>query len=178
MDGLIHWCAGTAPDRVARCFNPAMAERFEAAESVEIDAPPERVWQALVDPDLVARYMHGTSVETDWNVGAPIVWRGEWQGRRYEDKGEVLAFDPPRRLAVTHWSPLTGDPDVPDNYHHVTYDIEPLDGNRSRLTLTHGNSPSQEAAEAMIENGWRPMLQSLRAVAEEAADKEPPVPPA
>jgi uncharacterized protein YndB with AHSA1/START domain len=52
------------------------------------------VWHALVEPDLVARYMHGTSVETDWSVGALIVWRGEWQGRRYEDKGEVLAFEP------------------------------------------------------------------------------------
>jgi hypothetical protein len=58
---------------------------------------------------------------------------------------------------------------VPDNYHHVTYDLEPLDRNRSRLTLTHGNSPSQEAADTMIETGWRPMLRSLTQVAEEDA---------
>jgi len=144
-----------------------VAETFQAQESVEIEAPPERVWQVLVEPDLVARYMHGTSLETDWQVGGPIVWRGEWQGHSYEDKGEVLAVEPPRQLAVTHWSPLTGDADEPANYHHVTYVIEPLAGGRSRLTLTHGNSPTQEAADAMIENGWRPMLQSLKEVAED-----------
>ena len=144
-----------------------MAETFQADASVELDAPPDRVWQVRVEPDLVARYMHGTSLETDWQVGGPVVWRGEWQGRDYEDKGEVGAVEPPRRLAVTHWSPLTGEPDTPENYHHVTYDIEPLGEDRTRLTLTHGNSPSQEAAEAMIENGWRPMLQSLKEVAEE-----------
>jgi uncharacterized protein YndB with AHSA1/START domain len=144
-----------------------MAEGFQAATSVEIDASPSRVWQVLVEPDLIARYLHGTSVETDWQVGAPIVWRGEWEGRSYADKGEVLAVEPPRRLAMTHWSPLTGEPDLPVNYHHVTYEVEPLGESRSRLTLTHGNSPSQEAADAMIDNGWRPMLESLKQVAEE-----------
>jgi uncharacterized protein YndB with AHSA1/START domain len=143
-----------------------MAQVFEATTSAELNASPERVWRVLVEPDLVAQYMHGTSVETDWQVGSDVVWRGEWQGKSYEDKGEVLAFEPPRRLSVTHWSPLTGEPDEPANYHHVTYEIQPLGSDRSRLTLTHGNSPSQEAADAMIENGWQPMLESLKQVAE------------
>jgi uncharacterized protein YndB with AHSA1/START domain len=145
---------------------PRMTQVFQASTTVEIAAPPERVWQTLVDPDLVARYMHGTAVETDWTVGSPIVWRGEWEGKPYEDKGEVLAVDPPRRLAVTHWSPLTGDADEPANYHHVTYELEPIDGGRTALTLTHGNSPSQEAADGMIEGGWKRMLQELGKVAE------------
>jgi uncharacterized protein YndB with AHSA1/START domain len=140
---------------------------FSAQTSIEIDAPADRVWQALVDPALVARYMHGTHVDTDWAVGSPIAWRGEWQGRSYEDKGEVLAFEPPRRLAVTHWSPLTGDADEPVNHHHVSYELEPLGDGRTRLTLTHANSPSQEAADGMIASGWAPMLQELAKVAEE-----------
>jgi uncharacterized protein YndB with AHSA1/START domain len=144
-------------------------QTYEASTSVEIQAGAEQVWQALVDPDLVKLYLHGTTLETDWTVGGPVVWRGEWQGKPYEDKGEVLAIDPPRRLAVTHWSPLTGDPDVPENYHHVTYELEPLDAGRTRVTLTQGNSPSREAAEAMIENGWRPVLQTLKQVVEEQA---------
>jgi uncharacterized protein YndB with AHSA1/START domain len=143
-----------------------MTQVFSASTSIEIDAPPQRVWQTLVEPGLVARYMHGTTVDTDWTVGSPIVWRGEWQGRQYEDKGEVLAVEAPRRLAVTHWSPLTGDADEPANYHHVTYELEPLGEHRTRLTLTHGNSPSQEAADGMIAEGWTPMLQALKTVAE------------
>jgi uncharacterized protein YndB with AHSA1/START domain len=143
-----------------------MTQVFDASTSIEIDAPPERVWQTLVEPEQVARYMHGTAVDTDWSVGSPIRWRGEWQGRSYEDKGEVLAFDAPRRLAVTHWSPLAGDPDEPANYHHVSYELQPLGGNRTVLTLTHGNSPTQEAADSMVADGWTPMLQEIRKVAE------------
>jgi uncharacterized protein YndB with AHSA1/START domain len=142
-----------------------MSEVFQATTTIDIDASPAVVWRALVEPALIAQYMHGTDVDTDWAVGSPIVWRGVWQGKPYEDKGEVTAFDDPRRLAVTHWSPLTGDDDVPANYHHVTYDLEPSDGG-TRLTLTHGNSPTQEAADAMIANGWEPMLQDLKRVAE------------
>ena len=151
---------------------PGMAETFQASASVDLAVPAQRVWRVLVEPDLVARYMHGTSLETDWQVGAPVVWRGEWEGKSYEDKGEVLEFDPPRRLAVTHWSPLTGEPDEPENYHHVTYEIEEVGPDRSRLTLTHGNSPSQEAADAMVEGGWRPMLETLAQVAESDASSE------
>jgi uncharacterized protein YndB with AHSA1/START domain len=143
-----------------------MTQVFEASTGTEIDASPERVWQTLTDPQLVARYMHGTTVETDWAVGSPITWSGEWQGKSYEDKGEVLAFEPPRRLAVTHWSPLTGDADEPANYHHVTYELDPLGEQRTGLTLTHGNSPSQEAADGMVANGWTPMLQEIKKVAE------------
>jgi uncharacterized protein YndB with AHSA1/START domain len=78
-----------------------------------------------------------------------------------------VAIRPPRVLSVTHWSPLTGDPDTPEYYNLVTYDLEPLDDGGTRLTLTHGNSPSREAAEAMIENGWRPVLEGLKQVAED-----------
>jgi uncharacterized protein YndB with AHSA1/START domain len=139
---------------------------FQASTSIDIDASADRVWQTLTDPDLVARYMHGTALDTDWTIGAPIVWRGDWQGKSYEDKGEVTAFDPPRRLAVTHWSPLTGEPDEPANYHHVTYELEPLGEARTGLTLTHGNSPSQDAADSMVADGWTPTLQELKKVAE------------
>jgi uncharacterized protein YndB with AHSA1/START domain len=113
--------------------------------------------------------MHGTTVETEWVEGTPILWRGEWEGREYEDKGEVLVVDAPFRLAVTHWSPLTGDADEPANYHHIRYDLEQLGSDRTRLTLTHGNSPTQEAADAMVENGWRPMVDALKKVAEESS---------
>jgi uncharacterized protein YndB with AHSA1/START domain len=142
-----------------------MTQVFQASTRIDIDAPPARVWQTLVEPDLVARYMHGAEVDTDWSVGSPIVWRGEWQGRSYADKGEVLAFDPPRRLGFTHWSPLTGEPDIPANYHHVTYELEPLPDGRTGLTLTHGNSPSQEAADSMVATGWTPMMAEIGKVA-------------
>jgi uncharacterized protein YndB with AHSA1/START domain len=143
-----------------------MAETFQARTSIDVDVPPERLWQVLVEPEQIAKYMYGAAVDTDWQVGSPIFWRGEWQGKPYEDKGEIVAFDPPRQLVYTHWSPLTGDPDEPAYYHHVTYHLEPLDGGLTRLTLTHANSPTQEAADAMIATGWRPTVEAVKEIAE------------
>ena len=61
-----------------------------ATAAVDIAATPQRVWTALTDADEVERYMFGSRVETDWKPGSPIVWKGEYEGRRYEDKGEVI----------------------------------------------------------------------------------------
>jgi uncharacterized protein YndB with AHSA1/START domain len=143
-----------------------MTDRFEASTSIDVEAAPARVWQVLTEPEYVRRYMHDTELDTDWREGGPIVWRGEWQGKQYEDKGEVTTFRPQQLLSVTHWSPLTGEPDTPEHYHQVTYELQPLSDELTRLVLTHGNSPSQEAADGMIEGGWSPLLQELRNVAQ------------
>lgn len=68
-----------------------MNNSFVAETQVTIHAPVDAVWRALTEPELVKQYLYGTQVETDWQVGSPITWRGEWKGQPYEDKGEVLA---------------------------------------------------------------------------------------
>src|SRR6478735_4317977 len=98
-----------------------------ATASIDIAAPAEQVWAALTEPEQIAAYMFGSQVETDWQVGSAITWNGEWEGKPYQDKGEVLAYDEPRRLSVTHFSPLTGQDDVPENYHTLVYELSDAD---------------------------------------------------
>lgn len=77
------------------------ADRDDVARaSTTIDAPNPRVWSALVDPEQIARWMVGTTVDTDWREGSTITWKGEWQGTAYEDKGTVLQVEEGRLLAV------------------------------------------------------------------------------
>jgi uncharacterized protein YndB with AHSA1/START domain len=142
-----------------------MPRGFEAIKTLAIEAPPEKVWRALTDPDQVREYMHGTNLATDWVVGDPITWSGEWQGKSYVDKGTVLEVDPGRRLAYTHWSPMGGSADQPENYHTVSIDLTP-EGSQTKLTLRQDNNPSQADADAMAENNWGPMLEGLKATAE------------
>jgi uncharacterized protein YndB with AHSA1/START domain len=61
-------------------------QTYSAQTSITINAPVERVWQALVNPELVQQYLHGTTVQVDWRAGGAITWRGEWRGTLYEDK--------------------------------------------------------------------------------------------
>jgi uncharacterized protein YndB with AHSA1/START domain len=143
-----------------------MPGSFVAVAHATIAAPPAKVWEALTDPALITKYFHGTTVESDWEVGSPITWTGEMGGTPYEDKGEILAFEPGVRLQHTHWSNLTGEPDEPEYYKTVTYDLAEIDGS-TQLTLTQDNNPSQEAADEMVTKGWQPILHGLKDVVEE-----------
>ncbi|MFA7250147.1 MAG: SRPBCC family protein [Dehalococcoidia bacterium] len=84
-----------------------MAEDSIAGAKREMDAPASRVWDALTDPAQIKQYYFGTDLQTDWKIGSPMTFRGEWQGRAYENRGTLTAVEPNRRLAYTHWSPLS-----------------------------------------------------------------------
>ena len=142
-----------------------MSRGFEAIKSVTIDAPRAKVWDALTNPLKVKQYMHGTTMSTDWKVGSPITWTGEWQSQSYEDKGTVLAVEPERLLKTTHWSPMGGSQDEPENYHTVTYQLAEQ-GGKTIVALTQDNNATQEEADKMAENNWGPMLQGLKETAE------------
>ncbi len=71
-----------------------MNKKFTAKASTTIHAPASNVWDAITKPELIKQYMFGTDVITDWKVGHPIIYRGEWQGKPFEDKGKVLKVEP------------------------------------------------------------------------------------
>jgi uncharacterized protein YndB with AHSA1/START domain len=130
---------------------------------VEISASPGQVWHALTDPDLIRQYFFGTRVETTWEPGSPITWSGEYDGHAYEDKGEVLEVVPERRLVVTHFSLMSGQEDVPENYHRVTYRLDD-DGDATRVTLVQDNTPA--GSEEEFRANWETMLGNLKELVE------------
>jgi uncharacterized protein YndB with AHSA1/START domain len=140
-----------------------MTDHVAIAET-EIEASPGEVWSALTDPRQIAKYMFGSQVETDWKAGSPIVWRGEYEGKGYEDKGEILEIDPPKRLKMTHFSPLSGAEDVPKNYHTVLYELEE-DEAATHVRLSQDNNPTEEQAERSKE-AWEKMLSGLKQTVE------------
>lgn len=135
-----------------------------ARVSATIDAPIASVWDALVTPETIKRYMFGTTVVSDWKPGSPIVWRGEWKGKTYEDKGTILDFEPNRRLRYTHFSPMSGEADTPENYHTVTVELAE-EGGRTRVSLAQDNNPTDEARDESEKN-WTVMLDGLKKVVE------------
>jgi len=136
-----------------------------ASSSITIDAPVDKVWRALTTPELIKQWFFGVDTESDWEAGSPLVHRGEWQGKPYEDRGEILKIDPPRLLVHTHWSDLSGLPDRPENYQEVTWALEEL-GAMTKLTVTERNLPSEEAKE-VSENAWKTALTGLKGVLED-----------
>jgi uncharacterized protein YndB with AHSA1/START domain len=138
---------------------------YVATAECEIEASPEDVWRGLTDPEAIREFMFGSEVETDWKPGGPITWKGEYEGKSYEDKGEIVTAEPGRLLEVTHFSPLSGQEDKPENYHRVRYELQAADG-RTRVRLTQDNSGSTEEAEHSSAT-WQAMLDGLKKVVEQ-----------
>jgi uncharacterized protein YndB with AHSA1/START domain len=135
-----------------------------ATATATINAPASKVWDALTKPDQIKQYLFGTQVTTDWKVGSPITYKGEWKGQAYEDKGKVLEIEPRKRLVSTFWSALAGLPDKPENYKTVGYELA-AEGDRTKLTITQDNNASQdEAREA--EKNWRMVLDGIKKLVE------------
>ena len=137
-----------------------MNGNFVAQVQRDIAAPKARVWEALVDAEAIERYMFGTHVASDWKKGSPITWKGEYKGKKYEDKGKVLDIEPGRRLRYSHYSPIAGLPDKPENYHHVTIELQ-ADGPLTHVTLSQDNN-ADEKAKAHSEKNWSMMLDGLK----------------
>jgi uncharacterized protein YndB with AHSA1/START domain len=141
-----------------------MTENLIAESSITIEAPADAVWQALTDPALVEKYYFGTKVHSDWMPGSPITWEGVYDGTEYSDHGTILEAVPGQRLAHTHFSPLSGRQDVPENYHTLTWTLEPTDGN-TLVTLTQDNNESYDAVKHSEQN-WASVLEGLKSVVE------------
>ena len=135
-----------------------------AKASISINAPTGKVWDALTNPALIKQYMFGTTVISDWKEGRPIVWKGEWQGRTYADRGVILKLKPERLIRYSHFSPLSGKPDLPENYHTVTVELV-SDGASTTVLLSQDNNETEEEREHSEQN-WKMMLDALKKLLE------------
>ncbi len=135
-----------------------------ATAEIDIHAPRSKVWRALTDPDQIQKYMFGSRVDAEWKPGSRLTWKGEYEGKKYEDKGEVVEVAEERRLKVTHFSPLSGEKDIPENYHTLLYELEENDG-ITHLAFSQDNNRSEEAAEHSRTN-WETVLSGLKQVVE------------
>lgn len=127
-----------------------------------VQAPLESVWEALVNPEMIKEYMFGANVISDWKDGSQIVWKGEWKGQPYEDKGTILKFRKLKTLQYSHFSALSGKPDLPENYHTVTIKLSEFELYAGvEVELTQDNNETEEE-QKHSEDNWNKMLEGLK----------------
>ncbi len=141
-----------------------MSDSLTAEASITVNATPARVWKALTDPKQIKKYLFGTETTTDWKKGSPITYTGEWEGKKYEDKGTIIEIIPEKLLHTTYYSSMSGKEDRPENYSHVYYKVSP-EGEQTRLTITQDNNSTRESKEHS-ESNWGQVLQSFKNVVE------------
>lgn len=132
--------------------------------SISVDASPAQVWKALTTPALIKKYLFGTDVSSDWKEGSIITYTGEYEGKKYHDKGVIKKSDPGKILQSTYWSSMGGKEDKPENYNLITYRLS-KEGDKTKLTLTQDNIATEKEKDHSSEN-WKVVLEKLKEVAE------------
>jgi uncharacterized protein YndB with AHSA1/START domain len=135
-----------------------------AKASITVDAAPADVWKALITASLIKKYLMGTDVNTDWKPGSTINYTGEYQGKKYHDKGVIKKIEPGKILQSTYLSSMSGKEDRPENYNLVTYELS-KQGNKTVVMVSQDNNATEKEREHSVEN-WKMVLSKLKEVVE------------
>lgn len=140
-----------------------MQTRHKTTYQTIVKAPLKKVWEALTDADIVKQYFFGSNQETNWKVGSPIRFWGEYEGQKYEDKGEVLEYEQNKKLAFSYLSSWSGLPDEPDNYLYVSYEVKEVPEG-TQLSITQSNYDEEKAKHS--EANWATVIDGLKKIVE------------
>ena len=129
----------------------------EKVYEIYIKTTPERLWAAITDPEIRAKYNFGAAVRSDWTVGSRLEM-GAPKAAGLLGEGEILEVDPPRRLVHT-MTALWGDDVRAEGPSRVTWEISPV-GDSCRLVVTHDQL--REGANEQLYGGWPMILSGLK----------------
>jgi uncharacterized protein YndB with AHSA1/START domain len=141
-----------------------MATGIKVEVQIDINSDPAKVWDALVNPEIIKQYLFGTNTITDWKVGSPIVFQGVWEGVEYKDKGTILEFIPEQKLKYDYWSSFSPLEDKPENYQQITFMLE-KNGELTKLTLLQENI-NDETTKEHSEKNWIMILDQIKQLVE------------
>ncbi len=141
-----------------------MKKQLTSKSSIELNTSPTKIWEALIKPELAKEYFFGAEITTDWKEGSPIIFKGEFNGNKYEEKGILLNFKPNSQLQYTHWSHFDGLPDQPENYRTWTFDIAEKN-ETTLLTISENNIPTEKQKKRSDEF-WKETLIKIKRLTE------------
>ena len=139
--------------------------------SVAINATPERVWDALINPEQTKKYMFGCETVSDWKPGSALLWKGNYEGKEMVFvKGNIVNIEPEKLLAYTTMDPNSEIPDIPENDLTVTYTLS-SQHEQTVLTVTQsdyatvgdGEKRYRESADG---GSWDPILVQIKKLLE------------
>jgi uncharacterized protein YndB with AHSA1/START domain len=137
------------------------------SNSILINAPVEKAWQALTDPEQIKKWMLDEEIHilTDWKPGSPIVIKGTLHWVDFENTGVILENIPGKLLCYNHLSSLSELPDQPENYTVIEFLLTPIE-NMVNLELTLSNFPTESIYKHLVLY-WNPTLEIFRKFVEQ-----------
>ena len=150
-----------------------MSEGKYIVSEIKIESTAKKIWDVLTNPEHTKKYMFGCETVSDWKVNSPLLWQGEYNGHKMTFvKGNIISIEPEKKLLYTVFDPNNKNmADIPENYLHVTYELQPSDKGML-LTVTQGDyNKVAEGEKRYAESynngeGWMPILKQIKTIAE------------
>ena len=139
--------------------------------SITINAGPEKVWNALINPAQTKKYMFGCETVSDWKPGSALLWKGNYEGKEMVFvKGNIINIEPEKLLVYTTIDPNSEISDIPENYLTVTYTLS-SQNEQTVLTVTQGDYATVADGEKRFREstdggGWDPILAEIKKLLE------------
>ncbi len=127
-----------------------------------IRTTPERLWSALTDPDFMKEYWFGVHFETEWKPGGH--WEMIYPDGRVTDAGEIVEFDPPKRI-VLKWRHELRPELKAEGFARCTIELEPVP-DAVKLTITHAMDRAESKLIQAVSGGWPRILSNLKSLLE------------
>ncbi len=132
--------------------------------TIVLNAPAEKVWNALTQPELVKQWQYGSDLLTTWKTGSEIRFRNEWEGQVFEQWGTVLEVVPNQKIKYSLFFPRPGLEDKPENYFIMNYVLTEENQKTKLEIIQEDNRPGAVQEEPQGEEN--PILQGLKALIE------------
>ncbi|WP_315824162.1 SRPBCC domain-containing protein [Paraflavitalea speifideaquila] len=133
-------------------------------KSIEINTAASKVWNALINPDIITQFLPGVEVITDWKVGSELIFVYDQAGNQVRDKGIILDFVPTHLLRYTYWTPYSGLEDHPEHYTTITYSLSE-ENNKTLLTVNQINFNCEQWWQNSLA-GWDDVLATIKEIVE------------
>lgn len=139
---------------------------MKSEKTISIDTNVKHLWEVLTKSEFTKEYMFNCSVESDWKVGSPITWQGNYQGYEAYQKGEIIKIEFNKLIKYSTFDPNFGLEDRPENYIHVSYLINETGIEVTELTIINETFDENEERMIHISQGWKMVMDKIKEVAE------------
>lgn len=133
--------------------------------TIRIKTSADRVWEILTNPGFVKQWQYGSDLVTTWEPGSAIRFRTEWDGKVFEQWGEVLEIELLKLIKYSLFAPRPGLEDKPENYFTMSYKLKSDDDHVKLEIIQEDNRPGAHQEPPQGEEN--PILQALKKLAEE-----------
>ncbi|MES2590790.1 MAG: SRPBCC domain-containing protein [Bacteroidota bacterium] len=147
-------------------------EELFVKNSIRINAPVSKVWDALVNPEQTKKYMFGCETISDWAVGSELLWKGSYEGKDMVFvKGNIVSIEPEKFLEYTTIDPNSTIDYISENYLTVTYSLIE-ENHQTTLTVKQGDYSKVAEGDRRYNEaynggeGWNPILIEIKKLVE------------